>query len=161
MTNITTIIADYHNPQHCADIVWLMNHYAQDAMGGGTPLSAFTQQNLTSTLATLPHALTILCYIDQQAVGLLTGFEGFSTFACKPLMNIHDVVVKHNYRGQGISYHLLNAVETIARERDYCRLTLEVLEGNPIAQRAYLQHGFTAYELDPAVGKALFWQKTL
>lgn len=159
--NITTTIADYHNPQHCDDIVWLMNHYAEDPMGGGKPLSSFAQKNLTNTLSTLPHALTILCYLDQQAIGLINSFEGFSTFACKPLINIHDVIIKRNYRGQRISYIMLNAIEAIARERGCCRLTLEVLEGNVIAQRAYQHHGFTAYELDPTMGKALFWEKTL
>jgi ribosomal protein S18 acetylase RimI-like enzyme len=161
MMNFTTIIADYHNTKHCDDIVWLMNHYAQDVMGGSTPLSSFTQKNLTNTLATLPHAITIICYLNQQAVGLINGFEGFSTFACKPLINIHDVIVKQDYRGKGISYIMLDAIEAIARERNCCRLTLEVLEGNPIAQRAYQNHGFSAYELDPSIGNALFWQKAL
>lgn len=69
----TIIVADYHNRKHCGDITLLMNHYAQDPMGGGTPLSEFTQRNLCTilallallALATLPHALILLCYIDQ------------------------------------------------------------------------------------------------
>lgn len=138
-----------------------MNHYSEDPMGGGKPLALFTQKNLVNTLATLPHALTIICYRDQQAVGLINAFEGFSTFACKPLINIHDVIVKHDYRGQGISHMMLDAIETIARKRDCCRLTLEVLEGNSIAQHTYQKHGFSAYELDPSKGTALFWEKTL
>ena len=40
-------------------------------------------------------------------------------------------------------------------------MTLEVLEGNEIAQHAYRSFGFAGYELDPRMGKAMFWQKKL
>ena len=40
-------------------------------------------------------------------------------------------------------------------------LTLEVLEGNKVAQAAYRASGFAGYELDPEVGRAMFWQKKL
>ena len=43
----------------------------------------------------------------------------------------------------------------------YRKLTLEVLEGNSVAQSAYRAFGFEGYELDPQMGKALFWQKKL
>jgi ribosomal protein S18 acetylase RimI-like enzyme len=56
---------------------------------------------------------------------------------------------------------LLAEVETIARERGCGKLTLEVLEGNEPAKRAYRNFGFDAYQLDPALGQALFWQKTV
>jgi hypothetical protein len=39
--------------------------------------------------------------------------------------------------------------------------SLEVLEGNKSAQAAYKASGFDGYELDPKMGKALFWQKKL
>ena len=42
-----------------------------------------------------------------------------------------------------------------------CKLTLEVLEGNAIAQAAYKACGYAGYELDPKMGKAMFWQKKL
>ena len=40
-------------------------------------------------------------------------------------------------------------------------VTLEVLDGNAPARRAYQRFDFTAYELDPAQGKALFWEKKI
>jgi hypothetical protein len=40
-------------------------------------------------------------------------------------------------------------------------VTLEVLEGNQIAKNAYIKFGFAGYELDPKMGKALFWEKPL
>ena len=39
-------------------------------------------------------------FIDKP-VGLATTFEGFSTFAAKPLINIHDIAVLPDYRGRG------------------------------------------------------------
>lgn len=40
-------------------------------------------------------------------------------------------------------------------------MTLEVLEGNQTAQAAYKKLGYAGYEIDPRLGKALFWQKQL
>jgi hypothetical protein len=40
-------------------------------------------------------------------------------------------------------------------------MTLEVLEGNIIAQAAYTSCGFASYKLDPRMGKAMFWEKKL
>jgi hypothetical protein len=40
-------------------------------------------------------------------------------------------------------------------------MTLEVLEGNRVAQAVYKSQGFAGFELDPKMGKAMFWQKLL
>jgi hypothetical protein len=40
-------------------------------------------------------------------------------------------------------------------------LRLEVLSGNDIARKSYQAFGFNAYELDPATGTAMFWEKPL
>ena len=34
-----------------------------------------------------------------------------------------------------------------------CKLTLEVLEGNKLAQAAYIANGFAGYQLDPEMGQ--------
>lgn len=94
-------------------------------------------------------------------VGLVNCFEGFSTFACQPLVNVHDVVVAPGWRGQRIAQRMLALVETIARERGACKLTLEVLSGNTSAMALYLREGFAPYALDPAMGQAQFLQKKL
>jgi ribosomal protein S18 acetylase RimI-like enzyme len=52
-------------------------------------------------------------------------------------------------------------VEVIARERGACKLTLEVLDGNAAARALYQRLGFTAYQLDPAMGQAQFLHKWL
>jgi ribosomal protein S18 acetylase RimI-like enzyme len=130
-------------------------------MGGGESLSLDTRQQLAIELAKRPHAFSVLAFIAGEPVGLVNCFEGFSTFACRPLVNIHDVVVIASARGQGISQKMLTKVEEIARQRGCCKMTLEVLEGNEVALGAYRKLGFSDYQLDPQMGRALFWQKTL
>lgn len=158
---IDVIQADYTNPQHAQDIPYLLNAYATDPMGGGKPLSSFTMSNLSTELAKRPHAFSVLAYVDNKPAGLVNCFEGFSSFACKPLVNIHDVIVHSDFRGLGLSQHMLSQVEGIARERGCCKITLEVLENNVVAKAAYEKFGFAGYELDPEAGQAVFWQKVL
>ena len=159
--NLEIVLADYSNEQHSSDIVSLLSDYALDPMGGGEALSSYAKENLVKELAKQTGAISIIAYIDDKPIGLINCFQGFSTFKCKPLLNIHDVVVLEQYRGQGVCQKMLNKIEELAKERGCCKLTLEILEGNDGAKNAYIKYGFEAYELDPAIGKALFWQKTL
>ncbi|MBL4623205.1 MAG: GNAT family N-acetyltransferase [Immundisolibacteraceae bacterium] len=112
-------------------------------------------------MAKRPYAFTLIAYVDEVAAGLVNCFEQFSTFACKPLINIHDVVVLKQHRGRGISKRMLEQVEQIALEKDCCKLTLEVLTGNAVARSAYQGFGFSSYQLSPETGSAEFWQKLL
>lgn len=155
------LIADYRNAKHVKHIVYLMDCYAQDPMGGGEPLPDRVKNRLGNALAARPTAFTILCYLDDEPAGLVNCFEGFSTFRCKPLVNIHDIIVAEAYRGRGLSTLMLHRVEEIARQRGSCKLTLEVLSGNEVAQAAYRKFGFIDYQLDPEMGHALFWEKDL
>lgn len=153
--------ADLTNAQHASAVVFLLNSYARSPEGGGKPLQDEVQQNLASALQKRPEAVVVLAFEDKEPVGLAICMEGFSTFSCKPLMNIHDVFVAAAFRGQGVSRRLFERVEDIAKTRGCCKLTLEVLEGNQIAQAAYSKFGFSGYELDPQMGRALFWEKKL
>lgn len=158
---IELVKADYLNPQHAAALGSLLSAYALDPMGGGIPLPDNVRTDLAPALACIPHAFSVLCYVDGEAAGLINGFEGFSTFACKPLLNIHDIVVLADFRGLGLSQRLLQYVEELAVAKGCCKLTLEVLEGNKVAQGSYLKFGFDGYKLNAETGKALFWQKKL
>ncbi|MFQ3172362.1 MAG: ribosomal protein S18 acetylase RimI-like enzyme [Oleispira sp.] len=66
-----------------------------------------------------------------------------------------------DYRGLQLSQLMLDKVEEIARTRNCCKLTLEVLTGNTVAQNAYVKFGFLDYVLSPEMGSAMFWQKVL
>ncbi|QFU21961.1 GNAT family N-acetyltransferase [Shewanella eurypsychrophilus] len=155
------LIADYLDEQHGRDIGYLLNHYAEDPMGGGEPLADYVKQNLAQELSKVPHAFSVICYVEGKPAGLINCFEAFSTFKCKPLINIHDIVVVNEFRGLGISQSMLAKVEERAKEKGCCKITLEVLEGNEIARNSYIKFGFDGYELDPNMGKALFWQKVI
>lgn len=159
--DIEIIKANYLDQKHAKEIVFLMNTYASDPMGGGKPLAETITNNLAKELSKRPHAFSVISYVDGLAAGLITCFELFSTFYCKPLINIHDVIVLKEYRSNGLSHKMLEKVEEIATSKDCCKLTLEVLEGNKIARSSYNKFGFSDYELDPKMGKALFWQKVL
>jgi len=158
---INIVRVDYHNPQQGSDLVLLLDNYARDPMGGGEPLNQFVKDNLVAELSKRDFGLSLIVYVDNQPAGLLNAFEGFSTFACKPLFNVHDIVVLEKFRGLQLSQLLLQELENIARAKGCCKITLEVLDGNSIAQRAYKKAGFAGYELDPRMGKAAFWQKKL
>ena len=159
--------ANYADPVHAQALVSLLDAYARDPMGGGEPLSAFARANLVQALADRPQAFSVLAFVDAgqqtelEPVGLINCIEGFSTFACQPLVNVHDVAVLPGYRGQGIGERMLALVEQLARERGACKLTLEVLQGNAGAAKLYHRVGFANYQLDPAMGQAQFMQKWL
>ena len=112
-------------------------------------------------LAARPQAFSVLAFDGQQAVGLVNCFEGFSSFACRPLVNVHDLAVAASHRGQRVGERMLALVEQIARERNACKITLEVLSGNHSANKLYARFGFAGYQLDPAMGHAQFLQKWL
>lgn len=155
------IVADLASPSHAAAVVNLLDEYARDEMGGGVPLSEHVRANLVPELRRRPGALAVLAFVDGEPAGLAICIEGFSTFACQPLLNVHDVVVHRTYRGRGLARLLLEKAEAVARERGCCKLTLEVLEGNHHAQAVYRACGYAGYELNPRMGRALFWQKKL
>lgn len=161
MADITVVQADYHDEQHARDLMALMENYAADPMGGGAPLSDDCKEHLVAELAQLPHALSLLTYCDGEPAGLANCFLGFSTFACRPLLNLHDFVVAPKFRGQGISQSLLAAVARQAQLHNCCKVTLEVLAQNEVAQHCYRKAGFAPYKLDKATGAAQFWQKLL
>jgi ribosomal protein S18 acetylase RimI-like enzyme len=155
------MVADYHNLSHGSDMAQLLSRYAEDPMGGGKALEADIADNLARELGKLPHAFTVLCYVNQKPAGLVNCFETYSSFKGKPLVNIHDVIVVKAFRGLGLSQLMLEKVEDIAKQKGCCKLTLEVLEGNDVAQHSYRKFGFAGYELDPVMGQAMFWQKSL
>jgi len=156
---VTVVQADYADPVHARALVDLLDAYAREPAGGSTALSDHARSHLVAELAARPAAFSVLAFDGTQAVGLVNCFEGFSTFACRPLVNVHDLAVAGSHRGQRIGERMLELVEQIARRRGACKLTLEVVAGNQAANRLYARHGFVAYQMDPALGQAQFLQK--
>lgn len=160
-TRIQTQRVNLSNADDRQALVLLLDHYAQDPMGGSTPLSDDVKANLCDGLAKLPHAVSFLAWNGTLAVGLINCFEGYSTFKAKPLLNVHDIIVHSSFRRQGVGQALLTAAQEEAQRRNCCKLTLEVLTGNTGAVASYEHFGFAGYQLDPAAGHAVLMQKWL
>ena len=150
---------DYLNANDAQALVFLLNAYAQDPMGGGEALQSEAATRLCADLSRIASAASFIAWLDDKPIGLINCFEGYSTFKAKPLLNVHDIVVHESVRGQGIGQALLAWAEQRAREIGCCKLTLEVLANNAQARAAYERAGFAPYVLDPAAGQALFLQK--
>jgi GNAT superfamily N-acetyltransferase len=152
---------DYQNSEQANAVVLLLNHYSMDPMGASEPLPDIVQQNLISELQKREHFGSAIVYVDQQPAALVNFAEGFSTFAAKPLINVHDLVVHREYRGKGLSQMLLDFVIGEAKKIGCCKVTLEVLGGNEVAKNAYKKFGFAPYRLSEESGVAEFWQMKL
>jgi len=153
--------ADLSDPRHAEAVVRLLNEYASDPMGGNQPLSEFVRNNLIRELRARASIRIVLAFVGADPAGIALCIEGFSTFSCKPLVNIHDLAVSLKYRGRGIGRALIARVEQIAVSMGCCKITLEVLEGNAPAQSLYRSCGFAGYQLDPGTGRAMFLQRVL
>lgn len=160
-TSIEIVQARYDDPVQARAIVDLLEVYAADPFGGAQPLQPIVRQHLVAALARREGAFSILALVDGQPVGLANCFEGFSTFRCAPLINIHDLIVLPAFRGQRLAQKMMSAVENIARARGCCKITLEVLQGNLHAQRVYAKMNYVGYQLQAEHGNALLWQKPL
>ncbi|MFV8783548.1 GNAT family N-acetyltransferase [Microbulbifer sp. SA54] len=154
-------LADYTEPRDGKDLLALLDEYSRDPYGGSEPLPEVCHRELPARLAAFPGAFSVLAYRGEQPVGLVNCFMGFSTFSCKPLVNVHDVVVSEAARGAGLCTAMMEKVAEVARERGCCKITLEVLEKNLPARAAYRKCGFKPYALDEEFGRAEFWQRYL
>ncbi len=165
MHRLTIRPVDFEQAADTAAFLFLLDHYMRSPTGNGRPMDDALRARLPAELRRRPNVLSFIAWLDDEGeprpAGLINCVEGFSTFAGRPLLNVHDIVVHHDFRRRGIARALLTHAETVARSRGCCKLTLEVLEGNSGAHRAYLEFGFQPYQLDPAMGAALFMEKKL
>jgi ribosomal protein S18 acetylase RimI-like enzyme len=153
--------AELDRAEHQRAVVELTAAYALDVMGNGAPLPPQVLEQLVPGLRAHPTTLVLLAYVGDAAVGIATCFLGFSTFAARSLVNVHDLAVLPEYRGQGIGRALLAAVERVARERGCVKVTLEVQENNRRARRVYEAAGFSQATYAESTGGALFYAKPL
>lgn len=139
----------------------VLQSYAQDVMGGGRALAPDVVARLPAALSAHPGALVLLAWAGERAVGVATCLLGFSTFAAQSLLNIHDLAVVPEFRGQGVGRALLGAAEAVARTRGCIKLSLEVLEDNTRAQQLYESFGFRNYEIGGVERRTFFLTKPL
>lgn len=161
MAGVEVIEADLAIAEHQQAIVGMLNDYAQDPIITGKPLPEKVQANVIAGLQEIPTTTVLLAILGDQAVGIAVCFLGFSTFAAKPLLNIHDLAVSKDFRGQGIGSKLLAGVEGKARRLGCCKITLEVHENNGPARSAYQSAGFHPTGEDSSERQSFFLTKTL
>jgi ribosomal protein S18 acetylase RimI-like enzyme len=142
MNEITIVEADFGDPGHAEAVVEILDVYAQEPVEGGRPLPADVKARLPQGLAEHPTAFALLAFDAEAAVGVAVCIGGFSTFAGRPLINVHDLAVMPTHRGRGIGSRLLDAVTERARQTGCCKVTLEVRASNRHARRLYERLGF-------------------
>ncbi|HEY4789092.1 MAG TPA: GNAT family N-acetyltransferase [Bacteroidales bacterium] len=154
--DVSFVFCDYTNDYHCRRFTELINHYMVDPMGGVKPLSPGEQLHLLDGMLNHTSALVMFAVIDDEIVGLVTCFINFSTFKVKKYLYVHDIIVQKEYRGFGVGRKLMEKCIDIARERNYCKVTLEVRDDNSNAKALYKSLGFN--DTEPMMH---FWTKVL
>jgi ribosomal protein S18 acetylase RimI-like enzyme len=160
-TRAAILEADLERPDHQAAVLTLIGAYAEDAMGNGGPLPDDVMRDLIPGLRNHPTTLILLAYVEGRAVGIATCFVGFSTFYARPLVNVHDLAIVPEFRGQGIGRQLLEGVMAKARQLGCCKVTLEVHETNARAKRMYEAAGFAEGAAREPGGRWLFYSRPL
>jgi GNAT superfamily N-acetyltransferase len=127
---IRVVEADLSHPPHQRGVLDLVDAYSRDPMGAGGPLAPDVRERLIPGLRGHPTTLVFLAERDEEPVGIAACFLGFSTFAARPLVNVHDLAVLPAHRGLGIGRRRREAVEHKARARGGCKVTRGVEEGN-------------------------------
>ena len=139
---------NYDDQEQVAQLVHVLNTYSQEDGGGNQEVSAQASEILPERLRELSNS-HVLVALEQsgdasQVVGVAICFGSFSTFKAMPVLNLHDLAVLPESRGNGIGNALLDAVENHARKMGCCKVTLEVIASNTDAVRLYQRKGFNA-----------------
>ena len=137
------VAADLGDPEHCAGLVHCLDQYAADPMGRGEGLPPEVQRAIVPGLLAHPERLIRLALHERAVVGAAVCFVGFSTFAAKPRVNVHDLCVLGPHRARGVGRALLESVLAAARELGCSGVTLEVRTDNEVAQKLYRSLGFS------------------
>jgi ribosomal protein S18 acetylase RimI-like enzyme len=154
--DVSFVFCDYSNSYHCKKFAELINQYMSGPMGNGSPLTLREQLHLVDGMANHPSGLVMFAVNSDEIVGLVTCFINFSTFKAKKYLYIHDIIVHEEFRGHGIGRKLMEKCISIARERNYCKVTLEVRNDNIVAKKLYESLDFK--DTEPMMH---FWTKTL
>jgi GNAT superfamily N-acetyltransferase len=161
MQDIRIVEADLGRADHQQATLHLVDSYSRDAMGDGKPLAPEVRASLIDALRKHPTTIVFVAFQADLPVGIAVCFLSFSTFAARPLINIHDLHVLPSHWGRGIGKALIAAVEAKALVTGCCKLSLEVPEDNHRARRTYASAGFANGQLEPEGGQFLFLTKDL
>ncbi len=160
--------ADLHRDDHGRAVADLVNMYAREPLARGSDLPREIIAKLPVFLRDFPTSHVFLasaggveCGEPWNFVGIAVCVRSISTFSASPVMNIHDLAVRPEYRGLGVGRALLGKVERAARALGCCKVTLEVHRDNVGAIAAYHACGFADGENTPGAGVVWFFEKRL
>ena len=111
-------------------------------MGGNKSLEISSCIKIVSDLQRQSNYIGFLMKENNIYVGLANCFINYSTFKAKPLLNIHDFVVRTENRGKGVATRFMGQIKQYAVEMGYCRINLEVRTDNEAAK-----HVITSYSI--------------
>lgn len=142
MKELVIVETDLNNPKHAEAVLFSTDQYARDAMGMKRPLDENVKKQLIDRLKEFPSYVGFLAFMDDQPAGVANCVYSFSTFKAQKVINIHDLAVNPQFRGNGIGEALLAEVERKAKKENCCKVTLEVREDNR-ARNLYERAGFS------------------
>ncbi|WP_069132155.1 GNAT family N-acetyltransferase [Rhodohalobacter halophilus] len=142
MKKLEIVETNLNDPKHAEAVVFCTDQYARDAMGMKRPLDDHVKSVLIDNLKAFPSYIGFLAFIDGQPAGIANCVYSFSSFKARKVINIHDLAVNPQFRGNGIGEALLAEVERKAKEENCCKVTLEVREDNR-ARHLYERAGFS------------------
>jgi ribosomal protein S18 acetylase RimI-like enzyme len=149
------LIADLEQPAHADAVVALLDMYCQDFFGNNAPLKNEVRHRVIGGLREA-GGTCFLARDGEAFVGLAICLPSYSSFRARPILNIHDIAVVPEHRGQGIGHALLAAIEKEACRRGCAKITLEVRSDNALARDLYRRCGFRGTE-----PQTLFWSREL
>jgi len=158
---ISYVRADLDEPKHRIAVRELVAAYARDPMGSGSGLPEQVLDRLVPGLHAHPTSLVFLAFDGATPAGVAVCFVGFSTFAARSLINVHDLAVLPAYRRRGVGRGLLEQVERRARELDCVKITLEVREENTAALALYRSFGFGDADIGAGALRTWFLERRL
>jgi len=153
---LSILQVDLQNPQHCNQVVKLLNDYMNDPMGNNNPMPKGLGSQIISGLKQHSGFLGFFVLAGDQFAGLANCNINFSTFQAKPLINIHDFIVAPECRNIGAGHFLLRGIINYATQNGFCRVNLEVREDNLAAKSLYKKMGFS-----DCVPRMMFWERKL
>lgn len=141
-------LADLCDPAHAEALVEILDAYAREPNGQSAPLTDSAKASLIEGLKEHATSFVLFAFVagESMPVGAAVCFWGYSTFAGKPLVNLHDFAVLPSHRGRGIGRAVLAELERRARARGCAKITLEVHDTNEGAKRLYEAEGFGPFD---------------
>lgn len=121
----------------------LLDEYARELLEDDSGLPEALRRAAIVGLRDIPGALVLLAYLGEEPAGMAVCLMSFSTFHAAPVLNVHDLMVRREFRSRGVANELLRRTEREAEKRGCCKVTLEVREDNRQARRLYHRRGYS------------------